>query len=49
MELSLEVSAQAENEFPQTTVWTISENCRTLRVDEFGFEKYGIGMFPQKS
>lgn len=39
VELSLEVSAQAENGFPQTTVRTVSENCRTLRVDEFGFEK----------
>ena len=39
VELSLEVSALAENGFPQTTVRTVSENCRTLRVDEFGFEK----------
>lgn len=39
VELSIEVSAQAENGFPQTTVRTVSENCRTLRVDEFGFEK----------
>lgn len=39
VELSLEVNAQAENGFPQGTVRTVSENCRTLRVDDFGFEK----------
>ena len=39
VELSLEVSAQAENGFPQGTVRTVSENCRTLRVENFGFEK----------
>lgn len=39
VELMLEVSAQAANGFPQGTVRTVSENCRTLRVDNFGFEK----------
>lgn len=39
VELSLEVSAQAENGFSQGTVRTVSENCRTLRVENFGFEK----------
>ena len=39
VELSLEVSAHAEDGFPQGTVRTVSENCRTLRVDSFGFEK----------
>ena len=39
VELSLEVSAQAANGFPQGTVRTVSENCRTLRVDNFGFGK----------
>ena len=39
VELSLEVSAQADNGFPQGTVRTVSENCRTLKVQNFGFEK----------
>ena len=39
VELMLEVSAQAADGFPQGTVRTVSENCRTLRVDNFGFEK----------
>lgn len=39
VELSLEVSAHASEGFPQGTVRTVSENCRTLRVDNFGFEK----------
>ncbi len=39
VELSLEVNAQATDGFPQSTVRTISENCRTLRVENFGFEK----------
>lgn len=39
VELSLEVSAHAADGFPQGTVRTVSENCRTLRVEDFGFEK----------
>ena len=39
VELSLEVSAHAADGFPQGTVRTVSENCRTLRVENFGFEK----------
>ena len=39
VELSLEVTAHAADGFPQGTVRTVSENCRTLRVDNFGFEK----------
>lgn len=39
VELSLEVSAQASDGFSQSTVRTVSENCRTLKVDEFGFDK----------
>ena len=39
VELSLEVSAKAADGFPQGTVRTVSENCRTLRVDNFGFEE----------
>lgn len=39
VELSLEVNAQAQDGFSQGTIRTVSENCRTLRVDTFGFEK----------
>ena len=39
VELSLEVSAQAMDGFPQGTVRTVSENCRTLHIDNFGFEE----------
>ena len=39
VELSLEVSAHTVGGFPQETVRIVSENCRTLRVDNFGFEK----------
>ena len=38
VELSLEVNAHASDGFPQGTVRTVSENCRTLRVEDFGFE-----------
>ena len=39
VELSLEVSANAPDGFTPETVRTVSENCRTLRVDDFGFDK----------
>ena len=39
LELTLEVDAKAPNGFSQGTVRTVSENCRTLRVNDFGFEK----------
>lgn len=39
VELSLEVSANAKDGFPPGTVRTVSENCRTLRIDNFGFDK----------
>lgn len=39
VELSLEVSAHTVGGFPKETVRIVSENCRTLRVDNFGFEK----------
>ena len=39
VEISLEVSAKAAEGFPQGTVRTVSENCRTLHVENFGFEK----------
>ncbi len=39
VEISLEVSAQAANGFPLSTIRTVSENCRTLHVDDFKFDK----------
>ena len=37
VEISLEVNAQVENGFPKGTIRTVSENCRTLKVNTFGF------------
>ena len=39
VELSLEVSANAPDGFAPETVRTVSENCRTMRVNDFGFDK----------
>jgi len=39
VKVSLEVQAEYEEGFNQQTVRTISENCRTLRVRESGFEE----------
>ena len=39
VELTLEVNAHAENGFPQTTVRNVSENCKTLKVENLGFDK----------
>ena len=39
VELSLEVNAETPTGFSQETVRTVSENCRTLNVSNFGFEK----------
>lgn len=39
VELSLEVSASALDGFASETVRTVSENCRTLQVENFGFDK----------
>ena len=41
VELSLEVNAETPTGFSQETVRTVSENCRTLNVSNFGFEKEG--------
>ena len=38
IEMTLEVSAEAEDGFPVPTVRAVSENCRTLKVKDFGFE-----------
>ena len=38
VELTLEVSVNAPEGIPSTTVRTVSENCRTLKVQNFGFE-----------
>lgn len=38
VELTLEVSANVPEGIPPATVRTVSENCRTLRIQNFGFE-----------
>lgn len=39
IEVSLEVNAKTLDGFPPPTVRTISENCRTLKVQDFGFDE----------
>jgi predicted AAA+ superfamily ATPase len=39
VKVSLEVEAESEDGFEQQTVRTISENCRTLRVRDSGFDE----------
>lgn len=38
VELTLEVSVSAPGGIPSSTVRTVSENCRTLKIQNFGFE-----------
>lgn len=38
VELKLEVEVEALGGIPSTTVRTVSENCRTLKVTDFGFD-----------
>ena len=39
IEVSLEVNVQAPDGLSQQTVRTVSENCRTLHIENFGFEE----------
>jgi len=39
VEVSLEVNVEAPSGLPQPTVRTVSENCRTLKVNSFGFDE----------
>ena len=39
VELTLEVSARTPDGFPRGTIRTVSENCRSLHVNDFGFDK----------
>lgn len=39
VELTLEVSVNAPKGIPSSTVRTVSENCRTLKIQDFGFEE----------
>ncbi len=39
LNLKLEVEAFAPNGVQQQTVRAVSENCRTLKIDNFGFEE----------
>jgi hypothetical protein len=38
VELTLEVNVTVPDGIPPTTVRTVSENCRTLKVTDFGFD-----------
>ena len=38
VELTLEVNVNAPNGIPSGTVRTVSENCRTLKITNFGFD-----------
>lgn len=38
VELKLDVEVEAPNGIPSTTVRTVSENCRTMKVTDFGFD-----------
>jgi len=38
IEVSLEVNAKAPDGLSHPTVRTIAENCRTLKVQDFGFD-----------
>jgi hypothetical protein len=38
-EISLEVNITSPNGLPSQAVRTVSENCRTLKVQDFGFEE----------
>lgn len=38
VELRLKFDVTASNGIPASTVRAVSENCRTLKVDDFGFE-----------
>ena len=39
VEIKFEVDAVAPNGIPSTTVRTVSENCKTLKINDFGFSK----------
>jgi hypothetical protein len=37
--VTLEIQADIPNGLPDETVRTVTENCRTLKFDDFGFEE----------
>ena len=39
VEIALEVTADASNEFEVPLIRTVTENCRTLKVDQYGFDE----------
>ena len=39
VEVTLEIQATLPNGVPTNTVQTVTENCRTLRFESFGFEE----------
>ena len=39
VEISLEVTAHTDKGFNSNTVRAVTENCRTLKIDQSGFEE----------
>ena len=39
VELRLDVDVQVPGGIPSTTIRTVSENCKTLKITDFGFDK----------
>lgn len=39
VEIALEVTADASNEFEVPLIRTVTENCKTLKVDQYGFDE----------
>jgi hypothetical protein len=37
--ISVEIEAKVPDGIPETVQRTVSENCRTLKIGEFGFEE----------
>ncbi len=46
-EVSLKVEALSDDGFTQQTVQTITENCRTLWLQDLRFEEYGLTCSPK--
>lgn len=39
VQISIEVNAGTPNGYPQDVVRTVTENCKTLKVRQYGFEE----------
>ena len=40
VKVTLEIEADIPDGAPDNVVRTVNENCRTLKIDNFGFEEY---------